>query len=153
MDTAATCRPRQMDRRRSHHFVLAERRSGFDRRRSLCSTPVRAALDASLLRLRDHPRTLVGILALANLLSLLDLVLTQTLLRLGAATEANPVMRYVLAGGAVQAAVVKVGIVLAVSLAIWTLRRRRAALTTAVFFAAAYGAVVLYELAGLARLA
>jgi hypothetical protein len=38
-------------------------------------------------------------------------------------------------------------------LRIWALRRRRAALTTAVFFVTVYGAVVLYELAGLARLA
>jgi hypothetical protein len=105
---AATCRPRGDDRRRVRRFVLGERRSGFERRRPLGRPPLRGALDSALRRLRDHPRTLVGILALANLLSLLDLVLTQTLLHAGAASEANPVMRYVLAGGAAQATFVKI---------------------------------------------
>jgi hypothetical protein len=153
MDTVTPSRPRGDDRRRSHRLRLSERRSGFDRRQSLCRSRTQAALDALLLLLREHPRTLVGILALANLLSLLDLALTQTLLRAGAATEANPVMAYLLTGGAAQAVVVKTGIVLVASLAIWALRRRRAALTAAVFFVTLYGAVVLYELAGLTRLA
>jgi hypothetical protein len=153
MEIAATCRPRGADRRRSHRLRLGERRSGFERRQSLCRSRAQAALDASLLRLREHPRALVEVLALANLLSLLDLALTQTLLRAGAATEANPVMRYVLAGGAAQATFVKIAAVVAVSLGIWALRRRRAALEAAVFFVTAYGAVVLWELAGLARVA
>jgi hypothetical protein len=132
---------------------LGERRSGFDRRQSLSRSRARAALDASLLRLREHPRALVGVLALANLLSLLDLALTRTLLRAGAALEANPAMRYVLAGGAAQATFVKIAAVAAVSLAIWALRRHRAALAAAIFFVTVYGAVVLYELAGLAHVA
>jgi len=153
MDTVTPCRPRGEDRRRSHRFRLGERRSGFDRRQSQRRSPLSAAVNAPLLRLREHPRTLLELLVIANLLSLLDLALTQTLLRAGAATEANPVMAHLLAGGAVQAAVVKAGIVLVASLAIWALRRRRAALSAAVFFVTLYGAVVLYELAGLTRLA
>ena len=61
-------------------------------------------------------------------------------------------MRYLFASGVAQAAVVKLGIIAAASLGIWELRRRRPALAAALFFLVAYGAVVLYELAGLARL-
>jgi hypothetical protein len=152
VDTVASCRQGGADRRRTRRFVLADRRSGFERRRSACRSPLSAAVDESLLRLRDHPHTLVQVLVIANLLSLLDLALTLNLLRLGVAVEANPLVNSLLVGGATQAALVKTGLVLAASLGIWALRRRRAALTTAVFFLTVYGAVVIYELAGLMRL-
>jgi len=103
------------------------------------------------MHLRDNPRTLIEVLLLANLLSLLDLMLTLILLRNGA-LEANPFMGYLFANGVAQAAVVKLGIIAAASLGIWELRRRRPALKAAIFFLVAYGTVVLYELVGLARL-
>jgi hypothetical protein len=108
-------------------------------------------LDAALIRLRNDPRALVEVLLLANLLSVLDLMLTLILLRNGA-LEANPFMSYLFANGVAPAAAFKLGIIAAASLGIWQLRRRRPALATAIFFLVAYGAVVLYELFGLARL-
>jgi hypothetical protein len=147
---AGTYAPRGADRRRRRRFVLRDRRSGFERRSQQRGSRI-PGLDSVLVRLRDDPRTLGELLLLANLLSLLDLLLTMILFRQGAG-EANPVMRYLFANGVVQAAVVKLGIIAGASLGIWELRRRRPALAAALFFLVAYGAVVLYELLGLARL-
>ncbi len=152
-ETATARTPRGADRRRAHRFKVGERRSGFDRRRRAHRAFLGAAFEDTLIHLRDHPRTLAELLFAANLLSLLDLALTLKLLRLGVATEANPVMQYFFAGGFGQAAAAKFAIVAAASLAIWALRRRRAALTTALFLVGLYGAVVLYEIAGLIRVA
>jgi hypothetical protein len=151
VESAAPCSLRGRDRRQARRFVFRERRSGFERRWTRQRTPFGAALDASLVYLRDHRLALVAMLALANLLSLLDLGLTSIALRLGFA-EANPFMRYFFEASATQAAVVKCGLVVAASLALWSLRRHRPALMTALFFLAAYGAVVLYEIVGLAWL-
>ena len=148
MESVAPRRLRGRDRRRIRRFVLRERRTGFERRWTPRRTPFGVGLDASLVYLRDHRRALVAMLALANLLSLLDLWLTSIALRLGVA-EANPFMRYFFEAGATQAAVVKCSLVAAASLGIWALRRRRPALTAALFFLALYGAVVLYEIVGL----
>lgn len=151
MESAAPCSLRGRDRRQIRRFVFRERRSGFERRWTRGRTPLGVALDATLVYLRDHRRALVAMLALANLLSLLDLGLTSIALRLGFA-EANPFMRYFFEASATQAAVVKCGLVVAASLGIWALRRHRPALMTALFFLAVYGAVVLYEIVGLAGL-
>ena len=151
MESVAPRRLRGRDRRRGRRFVLRERRTGFERRWTPRRTPFGVGLDASLVYLRDHRRALVAMLALANLLSLLDLWLTSIALRLGVA-EANPFMRYFFEASATQAAVVKCGLVVGASLGIWALRRYRPALTTALFFLAVYGAVVLYEIVGLAGL-
>jgi len=148
VESAALWRLRGRDRRRSRRFVLGERRSGFERRWTPRRAPFGAALDSSLVYLRDHRRALVAVLALANLLSLLDLGFTLIALRLGGA-ETNPFMRYFFEASATQAAVVKCGLGAAASLGIWALRRRRPALTAALFFLAVYGAVVLYEIVGL----
>jgi hypothetical protein len=142
--------PRGPDRRCARRFVFKDRRSGFERRSQHRGSLI-PGLDSALLYLRDNPRKLGELLLLANLLSLLDLLLTMILFRQGAG-EANPVMRYLFANGVAQAAVVKLGIIAAASLGIWELRRRRPALAAALFFLVAYGAVVLYELLGLARL-
>ena len=151
MESAAPRRLRERDRRRSRRFVLRERRTGFERRWTPRRSPFGVGLDASLVYLRDHRRALVAMLALANLLSLLDLWLTSIALRLGVA-EANPFMRYFFEAGATQAAVVKCSLVVAASLGIWALRGYRTALMAALFFLAAYGAVVLYEIIGLSGL-
>lgn len=148
MESAAPWRLRGRDRRRIRRFVLGERRSGFERRWTPRRAPFGAALDSSLVYLRDHRRALVAVLALANLLSLLDLGFTLIALRLGVA-EANPFMRYFFEASATQATIVKCGLVAAASLGIWALRHRRPALTAALFFLALYGAVVLYEIVGL----
>ena len=141
VDLAETVNRRVTDRRRMGRFVLRDRRLGFERRHRRGTA---AALDASLLFLRDHPAALVAVLALANFLSLLDMRLTLVALR-GGAAEANPVIGYALGVGPAQAAAVKAGIVVLSSLGIWLLRRRRQALLLAPFAVAVYGAIVLFE--------
>ncbi|MCX6373554.1 MAG: DUF5658 family protein [Actinobacteria bacterium] len=129
--------------------MFRERRSGFQRRWTPHRAPFGAALEASLVYLRDHRGALVAMLALANLLSLIDLWFTSIALHLGVA-EANPFMRYLFEANVTQAAIVKCGLVVAVSLGIWALRRYRVALMTALFFLGVYGAVAMYEIVGLA---
>jgi hypothetical protein len=148
VEPAAVLRVRGSDRRQTRRFVVRERRSGFQRRWAPRRAPFGASLDASLVYLRDHSRALVAMLALANLLSLLDLWFTSIALQLGAA-EVNPLMRYFFEASVTQAAVAKCGLVVAASLGIWALRRYRAALRTALFFLAVYGVVALYEIIGL----
>jgi len=148
VESAAPCSLRGRDRRQTRRFVFRERRSGFERRWTRRRTPFGDALDASLAYLRDRRGALVAILALANLLSLLDLWFTSIALRLGVA-EANPFMRYFFEASVAQAAVVKCSLVCAASLGIWALRRHRPALMAALFFLALYGAVALYEIVGL----
>ena len=149
METAVLC-PRGPDRRRVRRFVVRERRTGFERR-SRRRPPLAAALEATLVYLRDNPATVAALLILANVLSLVDLALTHVALDLGAA-EANPVMRYFLAADPAQAAVVKIGLVVVVSLVIWRFRRLRTGLELAVFLVALYSFVVLYELVGIGHL-
>ena len=107
-----------------------------------------AALEATLVYLRDNPATVAVLLVLANLLSLADLALTHVALDLGA-VEGNPVMRYFLAADPARAAVVKTTLVVGVSLLIWRLRRLRRGLELAVFLVAVYGFIVLYEVIGI----
>ena len=151
MESAAQWRSRENDRRHANRFVLWNRRFGFDRRQTARRSAVGAALDVSLLYLRDHAPAMVAVLALANLLSLLDLWLTTIVLRLGA-VEANPLMQYFFDASPTQAALVKVGLIAAATLGLWALRRRRSALTVALLFPAVYAALVLYEIVGLTLL-
>ena len=151
MESATQWRSREDDRRQVDRFVLWNRRLGFDRRQTARRSPVGVALDASLLYLRDHPFALLALLALANLLSLVDLWLTTIVLRLGA-VEANPFMQYFFDAGPTQAALVKIGLIAASTLGIWALRRRRSALTVALLFLAVYAAIVVYEIVGLTLL-
>lgn len=149
MDSVAQVRARENDRRQKRRFVLRDRRFGFDRRQVSYRSPFGAALDGSLVYLRDHPPATFAVLALANLLSLLDLWLTTIVLRLGA-VEVNPVMRYLFDASFTQAALAKVGLIVAASLGLWMLRRHRSALTAALFFLVVYTVLVLYEIVGLA---
>ena len=64
--------------------------------------------------------------------------------------EANPAMRFLFSLGPAVAASVKVGAVALVSLGIWVLRDRQAALAAAMLLLGAYVAVVAYELLDLA---
>jgi hypothetical protein len=134
------------DRRRRRRWVWRERRTGFDRRRQADSR-VGAAWDATLLYLRDNPFVLFGLLALANVLSILDLAFTMWALQQGA-VEANPVMAALLSDDPAIAAVVKILIVAAVSLVIYLLRRYRLMLKVALFSVALFGAIVLYHIFG-----
>jgi hypothetical protein len=147
----ATCRPEQPERRRRRGLSAAERRSGFDRRRTVCRSPMASALEAPLLRLRDDPSLLAALLVLVNLLSIVDLLLTLAVLR-GGAVEVNPVMARLFEYGPGVAAFAKIGVVLPATLGLWLLRRHRAALTTSLVLAAVYGTLVTYELVGLVRL-
>jgi Domain of unknown function (DUF5658) len=104
---------------------------------------------APLAYLHDHARALIEVLVLANLLSVLDLVVTLTLMRHGVG-EANPVMRYLFSLGPAVAASVKLSAVALISLAIWVLRDHRAALASALLLLGAYVVVVAYELVDLA---
>jgi Domain of unknown function (DUF5658) len=148
ISTRAVCRPAQPDRRQRRRLITTERRSGVDRRRSVCRPPAAAAPGAPALRLRDRPARLVELLVLVNLLSVMDLLMTLEFLRLGA-VEINPIMARLFESGPGTAAVAKVGVVLLATFGLWLLRRHRAALTTAVGLAAVYGSLVAFELVGL----
>ena len=145
------CRPPSPGRRRRRRLTVNERRSGFDRRRNVYRSPLAAALEATVLRLRDDHRLLADLLILVNVLSALDLFITLNVLRLGA-VELNPVMAYLLALGPVPATVAKVGLVLVATTGLWLLRRHRAALTTTLGLLIAYVTLVSLELAGLVHL-
>jgi hypothetical protein len=149
--TAPGCRPPGPERRRKRSFFAVERRSGFDRRRNVCRSPVAAAVESRLVALREQPVLLAELLVLVNLLSVLDLLITISVLRMGA-VELNPLMAWLIDLGTVPAATAKISMVLLATLGLWMLRRYRAALTTAVLLFAVYGSLVTFELLGLLRL-
>jgi hypothetical protein len=128
--------------------MAEERRSGFDRRRSVCRSPVAAAFESRLAALREQPQLFAELLVTVNLLSVLDLLITLSVLRMGA-VELNPLMAWLIDLGAIPAAAAKIGVVLAATLGLWMLRRYRAALTTAMVLVAVYGSLVTFELLGL----
>jgi hypothetical protein len=149
--TASACRPRSSGRRHGHRMAVDERRSGFDRRRNVCRSALAAALEAPVLHLRDDHRLLLDLLVVINVLNVLDLFITVTVLKMGA-VELNPLMAYLLRLGPAPAVAVKTGLLLAATAGLWTLRRYRAALTTTLGLLVAYTALVSFELIGLLRL-
>ena len=138
---------RGIDRReRRAFFVLRERRSGFDRR-----VPASAAgrvLQRALLRLRDDAPILVGLLVMANILSLLDFVLTRRALDRGA-VEANLLLRHLLTQNVWAAGAFKGLLVLVVSLTVWRYRRYRLVLLAGVAACSFFLLVIVYQLYGL----
>jgi hypothetical protein len=108
-------------------------------------------VETQLLQLRDQPRLLAETLVLVNLLSMLDLLLTLWVLRLGA-IELNPIMDWLLEMGPAPAAIAKIGVMALATFGLWLLRRYRKALTTTVLLLAGYGALVTFEIAGLVGL-
>lgn len=118
-----------------------ERRTGFDRRAPQTITKA----------LRDNVPVLVGLVVVLNALNLVDFALTSRALAQGAA-EANPIMNTIFLSGWENAALFKLGTMLAVSLAILLFRRYRMVLQVAVAGVTLYGAVVLYHLVGIAAL-
>jgi hypothetical protein len=115
-----------------------ERRSGFDRR-----------LPGGLLHtLRGRPQFLLTLLVGLNVLSAADWALTSRALTHGA-LEANIVMSSLIAFDPLAAAAFKAACVLAVTTTIWLARRYRLILATAVGAIGVYGALMLYQFAGL----
>ena len=138
---------RQTGDRRCHRFsfVLHDRRTGFDRRRS--SHP--GWWTSLLLHIREHPTVLVIALLGLNVMNALDMMLTLQATDRGAG-EANPIIRALLGTGVPQAFAVKLLIVALASLAIWHLKRYRAGITVGIVAAAAYAMVVAYHVVNLA---
>lgn len=126
---------RRGERRGPTRMHWPERRTAFDRRGR--SHPL---LDPSIL---------VAVLALLNLLSLLDWALTRHELALGAG-EANPLMAFLFEYGDGVAAGVKTAIMLLVSLAVWRLRRFRRVLDLAATTTVAYSGLIVYHVTGIA---
>jgi hypothetical protein len=147
-ESAESTERRSVDRRTSRKFVVRERRSGFDRRQPRRATAVGAAVDASLVYLRDNASMVVAVLLTANLLSVLDLVFTLRALQNGA-QEANPLMKALLDWDPAVAGSVKVGIIVALSLLIWKMRRYRIILQVAVFALVVYATIIAYHVYGL----
>jgi hypothetical protein len=149
VDQRQTSERRAWQRRRLQQSVAFDRRTGADRR-SRQSHAVAVRLGTFVDFLRERPDALFAVLALGNLLSLLDAMLTLALLPLGF-VEVNPLMRELVDADPVHATIVKMAMILVASIGLWLLRRHRAAVQAAVFMVALYGAVVVYELAGLLR--
>jgi hypothetical protein len=143
-EPAESTERRSVDRRTSRKFVVRERRTGFDRRQPHRATAIGAAVDSSLVYLRDNASVVVAVLLTANLLSILDLVFTLRALQNGA-QEANPLMNALLAWNPAVAGGVKVGIIMALSLLIWQMRRYRIVLKVAVFALVVYAAIIAYH--------
>lgn len=125
-------------------LTLRERRTGFDRR-----TSGAGPLSAGLLELRDSTPGLIVLLVSVNVMNLLDQLATTRALQAGF-TEGNPVMAALIAADPRLAAGMKIGAVLAVTLAVWTLRRYRAILQAAVLMFILYAAVLLVHFYGAA---
>lgn len=134
------------DRRQRRDWVWRERRTGFNRRRDPGSH-LGAAWDRALVYLRVNPLTLVLVLALANLLSLLDLAFTLRALSLGA-VEVNPLMNALLAHDPARAVDVKVCLVAGVSLLLFLMRRYRSMLGVALLMSALFATIVAYHFFG-----
>jgi len=134
-------------RTKKQWFMLRERRSGFDRRR-LSSRGVAAAIDRALWWLHQRPRAVAWVLISANVLNVLDLLLTVNVLLWGG-TEANPIMHWLLERDPVLAWIFKVVAIAAASVVLWSMRRFRLALAATVGLAALFGVVLLYHLSGL----
>jgi hypothetical protein len=143
-ETSLILERRLLERRVSRKFVVRDRRSGFDRRERRNSTALGVAWETALVYLRDNASALLAVLATANLLSALDFVFTLHALQNGA-LEANPVMRALLDRDPSLAGVVKVGMVAALSLMLWKMRRYRLILKVAVFALVVYAVLVLYH--------
>jgi len=90
-------------------------------------------------------RVLLTLLVALCVLNVADFALTRYSLWLGFATESNSVMDFFFRRSDVAAAVFKLGVVTGGAVALWVLRRYRAALIGAVFLAAVFAAVVTYQ--------
>jgi Domain of unknown function (DUF5658) len=90
-------------------------------------------------------RVLLVVLVELCLLNVADFALTSYSMWLGFATESNGVMSFFFEQSDVVAAVFKLSIVTGGAVALWLLRRYRAALLAAVLLAGVFAAVVVYQ--------
>jgi len=90
-------------------------------------------------------QTLLVLLIALWLLNIADLALTRYAMWLGFATESNGVMDFFLRAGTVPALAFKIGIVTVGVLLLWRLHTYRAAVFAGVLLAAAFSAVVAYQ--------
>jgi hypothetical protein len=125
--------------RRSLYYP--ERRTGFDRR-------ARSALTSAL---RDQPVALISILVVINMLSVADWLLTLRVLEAGAG-EGNPVLAAMLASNPAGAFLFKLAATLGVTIALWSWRKYRAVLVTAIGALLLYAALMAYHAWGLSQL-
>lgn len=138
-----TLEQRGTDRRRARaHLHYPERRSGFDRRTRAWITRV----------LRDQPVVLIGVLVAINVLSIADWMLTMRALDAGAA-EGNPLLAAMITGNPAAAFFFKLLATLGVTFALWSWRRYRAVLVTAIAALTIYAGLMAYHAWGLYQLA
>jgi hypothetical protein len=133
---------RAVDRRRhASSLYYPERRTGFDRRTRTLVTGF----------LRDRPVALVVILVLINVMSLADWMLTVQALEAGAA-EGNPVLSAMITGNPAAAFFFKLAATLGVTAALWSWRRYRTILGTAIAALLVYAGLMAYHAWGLYQL-
>ena len=138
----ATTERRWIDRRARVRFRLPERRTGFDRR-----SPRRV-----LTWYRDRPRFIAAVLGVVFALNILDLLLTNRALALGA-VEANPIMAALFEVSPALAASLKLLVTGGVVAVIWNMRRYRRILEVSLIALVGFGALVAYQLFSLLRVA
>lgn len=136
-----------VDRRAARvSFRYPERRTGFDRREAA------SGWGRVVGWYRDRPTAVAVCGALILVLGVVDVLLTDRLIAVGA-SELNPVMSRLLAGGVGGAVVVKALVMAPVAAGVWLLRRYRRVLEFSLVVLAGSILLVLYEFAGLAILA
>ena len=140
-----TDRRAREDRRRRYRPRIRERRSGFDRR-AKTTTGARAAYNRMLMTYGRDSVRFWTVLATIVVFNFLDLMLTSRALNRGA-IEANPVMRNLFWTHPVVAALVKVGVVAAVVLALQRMRRYRQALELSLVLLVGFTALMFYHAA------
>ncbi len=138
----ATTERRWIDRRARVRFRFPERRTGFDRR-----SPRRV-----LTWYRDRPRFIAAVLGVVFALNILDLLLTNRALALGA-VEANPIMAALFEVSPALAASLKLLVTGGVVAVIWNMRRYRRILEVSLIALVGFGALVAYQLFSLLRVA
>lgn len=130
------------DRRQQFRPRLRERRSGYDRR--VGGQSAGARYNRLLARVGHDSLTFWTILATIVVFNFLDLVLTIRALDRGA-EEANPVMRSLFWSHPLTAALIKLGVVAAVVLALLALRRYRDAVVVALVIFVGLTALMFYH--------
>jgi hypothetical protein len=146
--TASNDRRSEDRRHRRFSFVLRERRSGFDRRGRDGASRASIAIERALVKLRDRPRVVLGMLLVVNALNLADFLLTLNVLARGGG-EANPILRSLFALDPLYAGIFKVVAVFLTSWLVWSCRRYRTGLQASLILLAVFCAVICYHIFGL----
>ncbi len=122
-----------------------EQRTGFDRRAT-------SRYQSALTAYRREPGAIAAVLGLILALNAADLILTVRALGRGTG-EANPLMAWLFEQHMGLAATFKLAVGLAVTAAIWRLRRYRRVLELSIVLTALFGLVLSYHLVGTLLLA